>query len=60
MVELGGFVVSGPCDLGEITFRYGRGDYRVSAYRFEPAGLVWEVVVEDLGASMDDKPRHRA
>lgn len=46
--ELGGFVVAGPCSVDEITRRYGRGSYRVSAYGFEPAGLRWEVLVEDL------------
>ncbi len=46
--ELGGFVVAGPCTVDEITRRYGRGSYRVSAYGFDPAGLRWEVLVEDL------------
>lgn len=46
--ELGGFVVAGPCSVDEITRRYGRGSYRVSAYGFEPAGIRWEVLIEDL------------
>jgi DNA-binding transcriptional MerR regulator len=46
--ELGGFVVAGPCTADEVTRRYGRGSYRVSAYGFEPAGIRWEVLVEDL------------
>lgn len=48
VVELGGFVVSGPCDLGAITHRHGRGDYRITAYRFDPPALSWEVVIEGL------------
>jgi hypothetical protein len=49
VMELGGFLVSGPCETAQITKRFGDGDYRVSAYGFEPAGLRWEVVVENLG-----------
>lgn len=49
VVELGGFLVSGGCTSAEITDRYGRGDYRISAFGFEPAVLRWEGVVEDLG-----------
>lgn len=48
IVELGGFLVSGPCACDEITRRYGRGDYRVTAYGFDPPGVRWEIVVEDL------------
>jgi hypothetical protein len=48
IVELGGFLVSGPCSTGEVTRRFGRGSYRVSAYSFEPAGLRWEALIEDL------------
>jgi hypothetical protein len=48
IVELGGFLVSGPCTPHEITRRFGRGSYRVSLYGFEPAGLRWEVLIEDL------------
>lgn len=48
VVELGGFVVSGPCSLGAIAERYGRGDYRITAYRFDPTALRWEVIVEAL------------
>lgn len=50
IVELGGFLVSGPCSLSEITQRFGRGSYRISAYGFEPAGLRWELLVEDLAS----------
>jgi hypothetical protein len=48
IAELGGFHVSGPCMVEEITRRYGPGSYRVTAYGFDPPGLRWEVVVEDL------------
>ena len=48
VVELGGFHVSGPCTADKITRRFGSGDYRVSAYAFDPAWLLWEVVVEGL------------
>lgn len=48
LVELGGFLVSGPCDPSEITQRFGGGDYRVTAYGFAPPGLRWEVIVEEL------------
>ena len=46
VVELGGFHVSGPCTVEEITLRYGAGDCRITAYGFEPAGLRWEFLVE--------------
>jgi hypothetical protein len=32
----------------ETTRRYGRGSYRVSAYGFEPTGVRWEVLIEEL------------
>jgi DNA-binding transcriptional MerR regulator len=48
LVELGGFVVGGPCAIDEVTRRYGSGSYRVTAYSFEPAGVRWEVLIEDL------------
>ena len=48
IVERGGFHVSGPCAPSEITRRFGRGSYRVTAYGFDPPGLRWEVLVEDL------------
>ena len=48
VVELGGFVVPGPSELDAITDRYGRGDYRITAYGFDPPALRWEVVVEGL------------
>jgi hypothetical protein len=49
IVELGGFLVTGPCSTTEITSRFGRGSYRVSAYGFAPAGLRWELLVEAVG-----------
>ncbi|MDB4963440.1 MAG: hypothetical protein JWP01_3439 [Myxococcales bacterium] len=48
VVELGGFLVPGPCDPDQITQRYGAGDYRVTAYGFDPPGVRWELIVEDL------------
>jgi hypothetical protein len=51
VVELGGFLVSGPCELVEITRRFGRGSFRVTAYGFDPSGLRWEVLVEELPRS---------
>lgn len=50
IIELGGFLVSGPCEAHEITCRYGRGSYRVTAYGFGPNGIRWEVIVKDLNA----------
>jgi DNA-binding transcriptional MerR regulator len=49
--ELGGFHVSGPCSVEEITRRYGPGSYRVTAYGFEPSGLRWELLVDGLRAA---------
>jgi len=43
--ELGGFDVSGPIALADIVARVGAGEYRMSAYGFEPRGLRWEVFV---------------
>ena len=43
--ELGGFDVSGPIALADIVARVGAGEYRLSAYGFEPRGLRWEVFV---------------
>lgn len=43
LAELGGFTVSGPIELSEIASRVGAGEYRVSAYGFDPPGLRWEV-----------------
>ncbi len=45
LAELGGFDVSGPIALADIVARVGAGEYRVSAYGFEPRGLRWEVFV---------------
>jgi hypothetical protein len=50
--ELGGFLVSGPCELTEITRRFGAGDYRVTAYSLEPPTLRWEVIAKGVH---DDK-----
>lgn len=43
VVELGGFHVAGPCAIAEIERRFGRGDYRVTAYSFEPPGAHSEI-----------------
>lgn len=48
IVELGGYQVSGPSSVEEITRRYGSGSYRVTACGFAPPGVRWEVLVEDL------------
>ncbi len=45
LCELGGFDVSGPIALADIMARVGAGEYRVSAYGFDPRGLRWEVFV---------------
>ncbi len=44
LVELGGFIVQGPIAVEELLRRYGPGEYRVSAYAFDPPGLIWEVI----------------
>ncbi|MEP6862944.1 MAG: helix-turn-helix transcriptional regulator [Deltaproteobacteria bacterium] len=49
VVELGGFQVSGPCAVHEITHRFGPGAFRITAYGFDPTGLRWEVLVDGLG-----------
>ena len=46
LVELGGFVVSGPATITQIVDRYGGGAFRITAYGLEPRGLRWEVLVE--------------
>lgn len=51
VAELGGFCVSGPVGLEEITRRFGPGSYRVTAYAFDPPGLRWELLVSDLASS---------
>lgn len=43
LVELGGFLVTEPIGIEEITRRAGAGTYRVTAYGFDPPGLRWEV-----------------
>jgi hypothetical protein len=45
LFELGGFDVAGPIALADVLARVGAGEYRVSAYGFEPRGLRWEVFV---------------
>jgi hypothetical protein len=45
LAELGGFVVSGPTSISEITRRVGAGEYRVSAYGLDVVGMRWEVFV---------------
>jgi hypothetical protein len=45
LCELGGFDASGPLAVADIIARVGAGEYRVSAYGFEPRGLRWEVFV---------------
>jgi hypothetical protein len=49
IIELGGFQVSGPCSPDEILRRHGRGSYRITAFGFDPPGVRWEVLIEDLG-----------
>ncbi len=51
ITELGGFLTSGPCELTEITRRFGNGDYRVTAYSLEPPTLRWEVLVKGVRAA---------
>lgn len=43
IVELGGFVVHGPIKVDDLLRRYGPGAYRVTAYGFDPTGVLWEV-----------------
>jgi len=45
LCELGGFDASGPIAVADLMARVGAGEYRVSAYGFEPRGLRWEVFV---------------
>ena len=45
LCELGGFDVTGPIAIVDILARVGAGEYRVSAYGFDPRGLRWEVFV---------------
>jgi hypothetical protein len=45
LFELGGFDVTGPIPVADVLARVGAGEYRVSAYGFEPRGLRWEVFV---------------
>jgi hypothetical protein len=50
IIELGGFLASGPCDCNEVTRRFGRGDYRITAYGLDPPCMSWEMIVEELEA----------
>ena len=43
VVELGGFLVTGPVGADEIARRWGPDGYRVTAVGFDPPGLRWEV-----------------
>jgi hypothetical protein len=43
--ELGGFTVTGPLALADLVARVGAGEYRVTAYGFDPRGLRREVFV---------------
>ena len=45
LCELGGFDASGPISVADISARVGAGEYRLSAYGFDPRGLRWEVFV---------------
>lgn len=45
LCELGGFGASAPLAVADLIGRVGAGEYRVSAYGFEPRGLRWEVFV---------------
>ena len=51
VTELGGFWASGPCELTEITRRFGDGDYRVTAYSVDPPTLRWEIIVKGVRAA---------
>jgi DNA-binding transcriptional MerR regulator len=56
LAELGGFVVSGPVTVFEITSRFGVGEYRISAYGLDSPGLRWEVfatIEKERDASQD-------
>lgn len=48
IIELGGFHVSGPCAIEEITRRFGSGKRRITAYGFDPPGLRWELLVDSV------------
>ena len=50
IVELGGFVVSGPCETTEVTRRFGGGDYRITTCRVEPTTFLWEVISRGVRA----------
>jgi AcrR family transcriptional regulator len=49
--ELGGFVVQGPFAVDELLSRYGKGEYRITAYAFAPPGLLWEVICSIEGTA---------
>jgi transcriptional regulator with XRE-family HTH domain len=56
VVEMGGFLVAGPCTIDEIVRRFGAGAYRVTAYGFEPAGLRWECFVNNVTNAAAEHP----
>jgi len=43
--ELAGFQVAGPCVIAVITERFGPGDFRVTAYGFDPPRVRWGIIV---------------
>ena len=45
LCELDRFDASGPISVADIIARVEAGEYRVTAYGFEPRGLRWEVFV---------------
>lgn len=49
VVELGGFLVAGPCTIDEIVSRFGPGAYRVTASALQPTRLRWEYIVGAVG-----------
>ena len=60
VAELGGFIVSGPIAISEITSRFGAGEYRVSAYALDAPGMRWEVfaTLDEAGAWRGSRSHH--
>jgi hypothetical protein len=48
LVELGGFHAAGPLGVADLVTRFGRGDFRVTAFGFTPPCLRWEILVMGL------------
>jgi len=48
VIELGGFHAAGPLTVADLVARFGRGDFRVTAFGFAPPCLRWEVLVMSL------------